>query len=166
MSTRRRHESLIPLSREHHYALMLCLHINRGLAAHREESGWLQTKARQAALFVETDLATHFRAEEQILFPSIQRISDAGSVIERLLAEHRELERLGQQLREVGSATAAGILKEFAALLEDHIRKEERLLFPIFERELPEPIAAKVGRCIVALIGSALHPNHPELLEP
>jgi len=47
----RRHDSLIPLSREHQYALMLCLRIHRGLIEHDRDANWLVVKAWQAVRF-------------------------------------------------------------------------------------------------------------------
>lgn len=166
MKKARRHESLIPLSREHHYALMICLRINRGLPAHGDEAGWLQAKTRQVTLFFESDLAAHFKAEEEVLFPAMRTTAEAASLIQELCDEHRSLERLVQQLRSAEAHSIAATLREFAGLLKAHIRKEERLLFPIYEREISASEAAQVERNIQAMIGPALQPKHPELLEP
>lgn len=167
---KRRHESLIPLSREHHYALMLCLRINRGLKARVDDTDWLRAKALQATLFFESDLVAHFKAEEEILFPAMRSVSSATGLIAELLAEHRRIEGLVGELRQMGSITIAASLREFAKLLEAHIRKEERQLFPICEKEFSRSIAThlgeQVGRGILAVIGTAFEPKHPELLEP
>lgn len=165
MKKARRHESLIPLSREHHYALMICLRINRGLPAHGDEAGWLQAKTRQVTLFFASDLAAHFKAEEEVLFPAMRTTAEAASLINELSDEHRRLERLVQQLSTEAHSIAA-TLREFAGLLEAHIRKEERLLFPIYEREISTSAAEQVEREIRVMIGPALQPKHPELLEP
>lgn len=165
MKKAKRHQSLIPLSREHHYALMICLRINRGLPARGYETEWLQSKARQVTLFFASDLAAHFKAEEEVLFPAMRATLEAASLIEELCDEHRRLERLVQQLSTEAHSIAA-ILREFAGLLEAHIRKEERLLFPIYEREISTSSAEHVERDIRAMIGPALKPKHPELLEP
>jgi iron-sulfur cluster repair protein YtfE (RIC family) len=166
VSKARRHESLIPLSREHHYGLMLCLRINRGLPAHSEEAAWLQSKAQQATKFFEDDLTQHFEAEESVLFPSMQGIPAAILLMDELLLEHRELEELVRRLREADVKELAGLLTEFATLLESHIRKEERILFPIYEREVAPDVAARVEREILSVIGTAIQPKHPELLDP
>jgi iron-sulfur cluster repair protein YtfE (RIC family) len=166
MKTTKRHESLIPLSREHHYALMLCLRINRGLPDHGGDAGWLQSKARQTILFFESDLVTHFKAEEEILFPAMRGIAPAAALISELHDEHRKLEGFVQQLRSAETDLTEVTLGEFAGLLEAHIRKEERLLFPLFENEIPGPTAQQVGRAIQAVIGMASKPQHPELFEP
>ena len=166
MKRTKRHQSLIPLSREHHYALMICVRINRGLPDNGKDAEWLQSKARQVTLFFDSNLVTHFKAEEEILFPAMQGIAQAASLIAELRDEHRKLEGFAQQLRSTELNATEVTLREFAALLEAHIRKEERLLFPIYEEEIPQPTAEQLQRDIEALVGTALQPKHPELLEP
>jgi len=166
MKASKRHESLIPLSREHHYALMLCLRINRGLRDNARDAKWLRSKARLTTLFFESDLVTHFRAEEEILFPAMRGIAQATELIAELGDEHRKLKTLVQQLQAADTNSTEATLREFAALLEAHIRKEERILFPIYENGIPAPTAEEVGHEIEALIGMAVQPRHPELLEP
>lgn len=160
----RRHDSLIPLSREHQYALMLCLRIHRGLIEHVKDIEWLQTKAGQAVRFFEGELITHFQAEEELLFPAMRELSGAPRIIEQLLAEHQEIARLIDQLRKTDRSLLASSLKNFADTLEAHIRKEERELFPIYEQQASPEIAIRVERAILNLIGSASQPRNPELL--
>jgi iron-sulfur cluster repair protein YtfE (RIC family) len=160
----RRHDSLIPLSREHQYALMLCLRINRGLIEHDADSNWLQMKAAQAVEFFEGDLATHFQAEEEHLFPAMWDLAGAPQIIDELLLEHGKIRRLIDQLRRVELSTLASTLKKLADTLEVHIRKEERALFPIYEHQASPETMVRVERAIFSLIGSASHPRNPELL--
>lgn len=160
----RRHDSLIPLSREHQYALMLCLRIHRGLIEHDNQNEWLQTKADQAVRFFEGELVTHFRAEEELLFPAMRELAGAPRIIEELLEEHREMGRLIDQLRKPEISSLASTLKEFADILEAHIRKEERELFPIYEQQASPEITFRVERAILSLIGPASQPKNPELL--
>ena len=164
-SPSRRHESLIPLSRQHQHALLLCLRIHRGLIEHSADSNWLQLKAEHTIRFFEGDLVTHFQAEEEFLFPAMREIPAATEIVDELLAEHGQMRQLIDQLRQMEIGSIAATLKEFADTLEAHIRKEERELFPIYEQQaLPETIS-RVERAIVSLIGSAFQPRHPELLK-
>ena len=165
MKSSRRHDSLIPLSREHQYALLLCLRINRGLPVHKEDMSWLQTKAEMVIQFFEGDLTTHFMAEEEVLFPAMRNFSGAAELISELSIEHRKLEALASQLRRIEPELIAATLKDFAALLESHIRKEERKLFPIYEQQASVENTQAVGEGVSRLIGQALHPRNPELLE-
>jgi iron-sulfur cluster repair protein YtfE (RIC family) len=160
----RRDDSLIPLSREHQYALMLCLRIHRGLIEHDADANWLQMKAGVAVRFFEGELIDHFQAEEEFLFPAMRDLTDATAIIDELLAEHKRMRRLIDLLRQVEPASLASTLKEFADTLEAHIRREERELFPIYEQQVPPATIARVERAIHNLIGSASQPRNPELL--
>jgi hemerythrin-like domain-containing protein len=56
-------------------------------------------------------------------------------------------------------------LGEFADLLEAHIRKEERALFPLYERLVSAEVAAEVGRAVKDIIGDATQSRNLELLK-
>ena len=164
MKSSRRHESLIPLSREHHYGLMLCLRIHRGLPLHGNDETWIREKAAQAAQFFATDLAAHFKAEEEALFPAMSGFRGARELLSELLSEHRKLEQLADRLGGTSVVELTRALGEFADLLEAHIRKEERELFPLYEKEVPGEVAAEVGRAVKTIIGDAMQPRDPGLL--
>jgi iron-sulfur cluster repair protein YtfE (RIC family) len=114
---------------------------------------------------IEGDLVAHFRAEEEVLFPARRGLPAARDLIAELLAEHRELERIVGQLREAKGGALAEPLSRFAEMLEDHIRKEERSLFPVYEREVSPELTQAVGRGIIERIRTAARPRDPELLK-
>jgi hemerythrin-like domain-containing protein len=161
----RRHDSLVALSREHHYGLMLCLRIHRGLPRHCDDDAWIRAQAVRAARFVATDLAAHFRAEEEALFPAMRDFADASELLVELPAQHRELERLAAQLHASDSVVLTTALGELADLLEAHIRKEERELFPLYQDQAGLELLMQVKESVEAIIGEALEPRDPELLE-
>lgn len=165
MTANRRKESLIPLSREHHYGLMLCLRVKRGLQRWHDNDQWLEHKAAIIVKFLETDLLKHFRAEEDILFPAIINMEEAEPVLARLIDEHGKLEQSINRLRELKGAPLASALGDFAELLEGHIRAEERELFPIYERYISQHRDTEIGRQLRAVIGEAMRPATPEVLE-
>jgi len=165
MSTGRRHESLIPLSREHHYGLLVCLRIHRGLENHKADLVWLSERAEKVIRFFESDLKTHFAVEEEIVFPAMSGIEEADSVIRELIEEHRDIRRLIQRLQLARSPKIVPLLREFADLLEAHIRKEERVLFPCYERHISPGKAGQVRIQVLEVIGSAMKPKYPVLLE-
>jgi iron-sulfur cluster repair protein YtfE (RIC family) len=160
----RRHQSLIPLSREHQYALLLCLRIHRGLSEHGNDIDWVRARSVTALRFFDQELILHFKAEEQILFPAMSEMAGAPEIIEELLQEHRRLHQLADRLRG-DHALQGGTLQEFADTLEAHIRKEERSLFPIYEQQASPGVTSTVEKGIQSLIGSAIRPKHPELLK-
>jgi hemerythrin-like domain-containing protein len=130
-----------------------------------EDRNWQRAKAGDVVRFFDSDLVPHFRAEENVLFPTMHRLSAAPQLIEELLSEHRKIERLVDQLRHSDCEQLTDRLIEFADLLESHIRKEERDLFPVYERLVSPEIAGRVEEEIKSLIGTALQPKNPELLE-
>lgn len=151
MKSARRHESLIPLSREHQYALLLCLRIHRGLESHQNDPVWLQSKAENVVRFFAGDLRPHFQAEEEVLFPAMQHC--ATELLRDLIAEHRKLEWLAGGLHYCETGFLSTRLKAFADLLEAHVRREERELFPLFEQQVTPNAAQQVGAEITQLIG-------------
>src|SRR4029453_6071258 len=163
-SRRRRHESLIPLSRDHHYALMLCLRIHQGLPLRNQDETWVREKAAQAAQFFETDLPAHFKPEKTGLFPAMRSLTGTSSLLDELLAEHRKLEAIAAGLDGSEIAQLVDMLGELADLLEAHIRKEERQLFPVYETQMNPEMAAEVGQEITGIIGDAMQPRNLELL--
>ncbi|MEW5975444.1 MAG: hemerythrin domain-containing protein [Acidobacteriota bacterium] len=165
MKSGRRHDSLIPLSREHHYGLMVCLRIHRGLPQHGSDKAWLKDRARKAVAFFETGLVAHFRAEEEVVFPAMTMFSGAAATLQQLTEEHRKLEGLIDRLRAAPVNELGGLLAEFADLLEDHIRTEERVLFPVYEEQVSPQQALRVQQAVHDLIGDAGHFTRPDLLE-
>ena len=146
MSKSRRHNSLIPLSHDHHHALVLCLRIHRGLEKQRDEEGWLQSTAEGARQFYESDLRPHFKIEEEVLFPAMRNFPKAPQLIEELLSEHRALENLIGRLPQIKGRGLEETLAQLADLLKAHIRKEENSLFPIYEKWIAETLADKIGQ--------------------
>lgn len=144
---------------------MLCMRIHRGLVERDEDLNWLQLKANHAVRFFESELMTHFQAEEMFLFPAMQGMPGSTEVIDELLTEHSKFRRLIDQLLQIEVTALAANLKEFADTLEAHIRKEERELFPIYEEHASPETISLVERGIFGLIGSASRPRHPELLK-
>lgn len=165
MKSSRRHDSLIPLSREHHYALMFCLRVHRGVKDRRDDLTWLRRKADDAAQLFTMDLTPHFRAEEEILFPAMKNFEGATDLISDLLDDHRSIENLIEGLRNADDSSLADALNRFADTLEAHIRREERELFPIFESQAGRELERVIEIEITKMIGEALQPRDPELLK-
>lgn len=116
-------------------------------------------------LFFDSDLTPHFEAEEEILFPVMRHFPSAVDLVSGLISDHRKLWGLVQRLREVEGLELASILEEFADTLQNHIRREERELFPMYEEQVTPDLAGQIGERITNAIGTASHPKHPELLE-
>ncbi|MBL8206493.1 MAG: hypothetical protein JNM09_19825 [Blastocatellia bacterium] len=98
MKSARRHESLILLSREYYYALLLCLRVHRGLVAQQDDPAWLRNQPENVVRFFASDLRPNFRAEGDMLFPAMQHCANVTELPPNLLAEHRRLEWLASSL--------------------------------------------------------------------
>jgi Hemerythrin HHE cation binding domain len=123
----KRAEALRPLSREHLDAL---------LAAKRlREAGDLD-EAKQAFLgFWESDGRRHFRVEEEVLLPNWARHAEVDRPgVARMLDEHLAIRR--EALRLAAGESSLEEARELGRLLHDHVRFEERQLFPIVEAAL------------------------------
>jgi len=131
----RRHPSLMPLSHDHHHGLALALRCRKQALGQIKPMGiqGLRERADEVRGFFSKNLESHFQAEEKILFPMMSScVSESQPLIQRLIDEHGKIRAAVRKLR--GDAGAAKILFDFGDLLEGHIRREERELFPLFER--------------------------------
>lgn len=132
-----RDPTLIPLSRQHHKGLLLCVLTRRSLTADSSPEN-LARLAQRIVDQYELELTNHFEIEEQVLFPACGLLP----IVQQLLDEHRTLEALVQQLR---GAQSAQLIQEFCALLTAHIRLEESDLFEEIQQALPRQVLDRVG---------------------
>ncbi len=126
----KRHPALVPLSKDHHFGLLLCWKIRtgmrRGIAPER--------MTRYACYFFDHFLFTHFYEEEKLVFSLLKKEDEKRKEAER---QHRRLKRLRQKLEALPArqAITLGLIEEE---LEAHIRFEERDLFPYLQQLLTE----------------------------
>ncbi|MBO3115920.1 hemerythrin domain-containing protein [Winogradskyella sp. DF17] len=114
----KRHKALQPLSREHHFGLLLCYKIRMGFRYHiapiriRTYASW----------FYKTHLIPHFEIEETHIFPVL---GNDHELVKRALTEHKSIIQLFEKNND-DTVT----LQHIEDQLEQHIRFEERVLFP------------------------------------
>ncbi len=85
--------------------------------------------------FQETFLKRHFHIEEMALFPFADRIAGLDNYLNRMMQEHRTLSEL---IGQICTERKPEQVRNWATLMEQHIRFEERVLFPFLETNLPE----------------------------
>jgi hypothetical protein len=139
----KRSRELRPLSSEHHQALLVAFQLKQGLDGHGESVGAprdLSGLAGLARRMGEKLLEPHARAEEEVL----GGLLPPGDLA-RLRAEHAELFRLLDGARTAAAPELRAHLGAFAALLERHVRWEERELFPAAEAQLDGATLARIG---------------------
>ncbi|MGZ8489442.1 MAG: hemerythrin domain-containing protein, partial [Candidatus Binatia bacterium] len=77
---------------------------------------------------------------EEVLFPLMrERVAGCAELLDQLIKDHEQLRRAMAQL-EAGMGLAK-LIFDLGDLLERHIRKEERELFPLFEAHV-DPVEA------------------------
>lgn len=122
----KRHKALQPLSREHHHGLLLSWKIRAGFSK-QVSTDRMKT---YADWFFEHHLIPHFDLEEAEIFSILE--SD-NELIKKALADHRRLKRLFSEETNIEKA-----LSKIEEELEQHIRFEERILFPEIQKVATE----------------------------
>lgn len=117
----KRHKALQPLSREHHFALLLCWKIRRGLE--------LDIAPDRIGKYVTEmwhhQLTGHFDTEERFVFPILGLDHD---LVKEAILDHRYFERMILQ-----ESFTIKTLNRIEERLERHVRLEERHLFPFIQ---------------------------------
>jgi len=116
---------MVPLSREHHDALLFIWKIKQGL----KNKTSLPIVVDYIKWFWNNNLKDHFDQEEKILLPYLP---NEDEMVQRLRKEHEMIRKMvDKELNE----TSILILTD---ALNDHIRFEERQLFPHIEQTVSE----------------------------
>ena len=124
----KRSKQLTPLSKDHHEGLLFAWKIRQGL----KNSTDIKLIAEYVQWFWKNHLEEHFREEEQILAPHIPADNE---LLQQMFDEHENIEAMVHINENIPDATLLGNL---AQAIDDHIRFEERVLFPCAEKIIPE----------------------------
>lgn len=138
----KRDPALASLSRDHHQALVVA----RALRRATDETA---ARAREAlTAYWDGHGRDHFRQEEELLLPAFAGYGDPHHpLVARVLCDHIAIRHQVDRLtREPEPAVAD--LQRLGDCLADHVRLEERELFPLIERAMP---AAELAALAVAL---------------
>jgi hypothetical protein len=134
----KRSAALASLSRDHHHALVVAQRLRRATerSAGAARDGFLDYWTAHGR--------RHFRLEEELLLPAYAGYGDAHHpLVLRALGDHVAIRHRAERLRVDAPLTA---LHELGAGLADHVRLEERELFPLIERAMPPAeLAALAG---------------------
>ena len=125
----KRVEQLQGLSREHHGSLVMVKKISE-VAEHGNKEELLEA-IKTVQHYYDNELEVHFQHEERTIFaPIFQHYKDNIGIASVLLKEHGAIRML---VPRITLDTAAADLAEFALVLKNHTRMEERELFPLVE---------------------------------
>ena len=131
----KRKEELVPLSKEHHEGLLFCWKIKQGLGNgtdHQQIASYIQW-------FWKAHLQEHFRKEEEVLAMHLPKDNE---LVMQMLEEHQQLEAY---IRICEMVADEDIFMQLANGLHDHIRFEERILFPFAEQAIDPQIMKAIA---------------------
>jgi len=126
----KRHESLIPLSHDHHDGLLFCWNLRQGIKRAVDP-------ARMVAYchwFWAQHLQEHFAEEENWLFIPNHPLCQLA------LEQHAQIRSAIETLTHSPEQ-----IVHLANLIDQHIRMEERQLFPELEQQIPPQALAIIG---------------------
>ncbi|HRQ50963.1 MAG TPA: hemerythrin domain-containing protein [Agriterribacter sp.] len=150
----KRSESIMKLSREHHFSLLFCWQIREGIK--KKTAPWRMV--RYVRYFWNAHLQPHFKEEEAILFAPLSR----DEMVRKAIGEHEALRQNVRALDTLQEENTADALAGFADRLDRHVRYEERELFPYLERTLTEPQLETIGRQLNTLPADPLKDDYED----
>jgi len=147
----KRDPALVPLSRDHHEALVQARALRIAASGGEAERGKhpVLATARGFLGYFEQQLLGHMQDEERTLLPVAEA---AGVDSQRIRSEHQELRGLaagiGESLR--AASDPAALMQEAGQLLDDHVRYEERAFFEAVQQALTAQQLHDLGRALEA----------------
>ncbi len=122
----KRSKELAPLSREHHDGLLFAWKIKQGLA----NGTPVETLSNYARWFWSNHLEPHFNDEEKVL---ARFLPAKNPLVQQMFKEHEQVRELIMSLEKEPGTNS---FQHLAALINNHIRFEERKLFVYAEEVL------------------------------
>ncbi len=135
----KRSKELVYLSRDHHDGLLLCWKIRTGLRNNIQP----ERIAAYVIDYMHNELEEHFREEEFYVYPLLPK---TDKLIQLAISQHSSLRVRVLQLS--GNRTDTALLTAIAEELDEHIRYEERELFPYIEQNARAGSIQKAGTAL------------------
>lgn len=143
---------LIQLSREHHFSLLFCWKVRTGIKKNIEKRRIIP----YILFFWKEHLLPHFE-EEDVLF---EKVDD--ELVQRAYKEHQEINQTIELLSNVPDDNANDLFAKIADLVDDHVRFEERILFPHLENKIEESELAKIAHKLLEMQPDALQDEYED----
>ena len=135
----KRDENIKRLSREHHFSLLFCWKIRKGL----KTDVATERIRKYVQYFWQQHLQPHFREEEKIFFAPIK-----DRLVQRAINEHKYIKQQVEDLANYSKNNQRKSLAKIADMVYEHVRYEERDLFPHLERKLSKEQLENIGEQI------------------
>ena len=127
----KRDEALASLSRDHHQTLVVAQRLRRA------DAGTAAAERERFLAHWTSHAREHFRIEEEVLLPAFAAYGDAHDpLVLRTLGDHVAIRQRADALADNPSPPVSD-LHALGKQLADHVRLEERELFPLIEQAMP-----------------------------
>ena len=140
LKPQKRDKSLVPFSRDHHYGLLFTWKLRQGLA----NGTSLEVMSRYVRHFWEHMLKAHCQEEEVVLD---RLVKDNNPMRIRMEEEHQLLDAIVEKILH-GRRLTPELLNTLQQDLVDHIRWEERELFPYVQQVAEPEELALIGKML------------------
>ena len=134
----RRHETLIPLTHDHHHTLAQARRLQDAAAS--TDMTERRNISNDFVNFYMGRAVRHFHEEEELFFAPLIDLPNARELVIRAVSDHLRLHDLVRTVKRqlTDGEVDAGLLARIADLLTEHVRFEEKELFPLVEQLVPE----------------------------
>lgn len=132
----KRSPAIAEFSRDHHFTLLLVWKMRQGF----NKSIKPERISKYALHYIEKELLSHFKEEEELLFSKLPAENNLRVQAE---SEHKTIYQMSERLKE--NPADMSLLRNFADTLEKHVRFEERQLFNYLQTSIPEDELLKVA---------------------
>lgn len=133
----KRSPHIIKLSRDHHASLLFCWKLRQGEKKAIEQ----ERMQKYVTYFFEKHLKPHFREEEEFLFSHAKN----DAMVLRTIDEHKNINQLASKIIGSDSENLTNEFTAIADMVDQHVRFEERELFPHMEEMLSEKQLIKIS---------------------
>jgi len=142
----KRHKTIIPLSHDHYVTLKMAQAIKKNFIKTNLGTSTISDKVKYVIQSYNTELLPHFNHEETLLFP-LARGKDAelDKLINEIVEEH---DKIGEFISNIEDGNREQNLDDLGFLIESHIRKEERVVFPKIEEIIGDELNIIEGQII------------------
>jgi hemerythrin-like domain-containing protein len=135
----KRNPNIIKLSRDHHASLLFSWKLRQGIKRHTA----IERMVKYAQYFWVQHFAPHFKEEEDFLFGPAK-----DDKVQKAIEDHKRIKSLINELAHLDSKESAEYLSGLADTVDEHVRYEERVLFPYLEVSLSEEQLKDIGNQI------------------
>lgn len=135
----RRNPNIVKLSQDHHASLLFCWKLRQGIKRHTN----IDRMVKYVQYFWAQHFSLHFKEEEELLFSTF-----TDEKVQKAIEDHKKIKSLINELAHLDSNERTDQLSGLADTVDEHVRYEERILFPHLETSLSEEQLESIGNQI------------------